>query len=212
MSEAEAAGNFRWRLMAGEPHLLDSGRIDGFFYCMSGANGAEARRAHQRSRAKMIQSGDLVVCHCNSYVDGYWTDITRTYCMGSPNDKQRKMYEAVGAVREIVLGAIRPGVRAAEVDHAARQTMGALGFGEAFSTPLGHGVGFGAIDHTARPVLHPASEDVLEEGQVFNVEPGIYLEGEAGKGGMRHCDLVAVTRQGVEQLTPFHTEMREWVR
>ena len=81
------------------------------------------------------------------------------------------------------------------------------GFGDdAFPHGTGHGVGFAAIDHTARPRLHPAADDVLQPGMVFNVEPAIYLE---GYGGLRHCDMVVVTPSGAEVLTPFQTAAGE---
>ena len=80
---------------------------------------------------------------------------------------------------------------AEDVDRAARDVIRRHGFGDdAFPHGTGHGVGFAAIDHTARPRLHPASDDVLQPGMVFNVEPAIYIE---GYGGFRHCDMVVVT-------------------
>jgi Xaa-Pro aminopeptidase len=65
---------------------------------------------------------------------------------------------------------------------------------------LGHGVGFAAANAKGRPRIHPASPDVLEAGMTFNVEPAIYFD---GYGGMRHCDVVAVTATGVQVLTKF---------
>jgi len=118
------------------------------------------------------------------------------------------MYEAVFSAREAALAAIRPGVKAAAVDHAARAELENLGFGREFKHPTGHGVGFAAIDHNALPRLHPRSEDVLEAGMVFNVEPAIYID---GLGGLRHCDMVAVTDTGVEIVTTFQTSLEELV-
>jgi Xaa-Pro dipeptidase len=145
-----------------------------------------------------------VLVHCNSFVDGYWTDITRTYCLGEPGEDRRRMYDAVFAARDAALDAIRVGARASEIDAVARGELRARGFGDAFKHPTGHGVGFAAIDHGARPMLHPRSTDVLERGMVFNVEPGIYLDGEAG---LRHCDVVALEEDGPRVLTPFHDDV-----
>ena len=89
---------------------------------------------------------------------------------------------------------------------APREVMDARSFGREFKHGLGHGVGFAAISHNARPRLHPASDDVLEAGRVFNDEPAIYVE---GYGGMRHCDVVAVTEAGAEVLTPFQTGVEQ---
>jgi Xaa-Pro dipeptidase len=92
------------------------------------------------------------------------------------------------------------------VDRAARDELDSRGLGRGFKHPTGHGVGFAAIDHNAIPRLHPRSEDRLEVGMVFNVEPAIYLE---GTGGLRHCDMVSVTESGADLLTPFHDTLSE---
>lgn len=205
MRETEIAAGFRTPLSAqgvGE----DGARADGFTWCMSGANAAEAFGAYARSRAKRVDRGDLVLVHCNSYLDGYWTDITRTYCAGEPDERQRHLYEAVLAARSAALDTIRPGARAADVDRAARDELSTRGLGKAFKHATGHGVGFGAIDGGSPPRLHPASPDRLEPGMVFNVEPAVYFD---GYGGLRHCDVVVVTETGVEVLTPFQATMEE---
>ena len=106
--------------------------------------------------------------------------------------------------RDAALAAIRPGACAAKLDRAAREVMQSLGFGAAFKHPTGHGVGFTAIDHNAPPRLHPKSQEILETGMVFNVEPGLYFE---DFGGLRHGDMVAVTANGIELLTPFLSDI-----
>jgi Xaa-Pro aminopeptidase len=187
---------------------LHSERAGGFTFCMSGVNAAQAYAAYQRSRSSVLQPGTLALVHCNSYVDGYWTDITRTFFLGAPDERARAMYATVFDARRAAFEAVRPGVRAAEVDSAAREVIKAHGFGAQFKHATGHGVGFAAIDHNAPPRLHPKSDDVLETGMVFNIEPGIYLE---DFGGLRHCDMVAVTADGAELLTPFQTALDELI-
>jgi Xaa-Pro dipeptidase len=118
------------------------------------------------------------------------------------------MYEAVFAARDAALRAIAPGKNASEIDHAARSVLESRGFGPAFKHSTGHGVGFSAIDADALPRLHPKSSDVLETGMVFNVEPAIYLD---EVGGIRHCDMVAVTANGAELLTPFFTRPEDLI-
>lgn len=124
--------------------------------------------------------------------------------MGEPDTRQQQMFDAVSAARQEALSAIRPGVKAADVDAAARDILKTRGFGPHFKHSTGHGVGFSAIDANAKPRLHPKSEDVLEVGMVFNVEPAIYFD---GYGGMRHCDMVLVTDSGAEVLTAFQCSM-----
>lgn len=200
-SEREVAATFRAALAASADAQEHGGaRAGGFLFCMSGADAALADRAYARSRGRRIEPGDAVLVHCNSYVDGLWTDITRTYHPGEADDRARDRFEAVLEARRAGLAAVAPGVPAREVDRAARDVLVRRGFGAAFRHGLGHGVGFAAIDHNARPRLHPASDDILAPGMVFNLEPAVYLEGVAG---IRHCDVVALHAEGPELLTPF---------
>lgn len=208
-SEAAAAAAFRAPLSVHGLKQAGVKRADGFAWCMSGPNSAQAGGAYARSRERSIRRGEFVLVHCNSYADGYWTDVTRTYMLGQADERQKKMYGAVLEARVAALGAIRPGARAADVDKAARQALAQHGFGDKeFKHPTGHGIGFAAISANARPRLHPKSEEVLETGMVFNVEPAIYIE---GYGGLRHCDVVAVSETGAEVLTPFHRELGDIV-
>lgn len=209
VSEIEVAAAFRAPLSTSLPDFPNVQRADGFAWCMSGADSALASGAYALSRAKRIQAGDLVLVHCNSYADGYWTDITRTYFMGQPEERPKKMYEAMFAAREAALAAIRPGAKTADVDKAARDVLEKRGFGPHFKHSTGHGIGFSAISANAKPCLHPKSAETLETGMVFNVEPAIYFD---GYGGMRHCDVVAITEAGTEVLTDFQGRPRELLR
>jgi Xaa-Pro aminopeptidase len=207
MAEENAVLPFRNALcLAGTRHA-EVARADGFFYCMSGPDAARAHAAFQQSRRRPLQVGEPVLVHCNSYADGYWTDLTRTYVLGEPDERLSRMFDVVLAARTAALDAIRPGVAASEVDRAARSVLADAGYGDAFRHPTGHGVGFSAINHDEWPRIHPCSDRVLEEGMVFNVEPGIYI---SGYGGIRDCNMVAVTGDGHELLTPFHLRKSDW--
>ena len=94
-----------------------------------------------------------MLVHCNSYVGGFWTDITRTYCLGEPSQAQAEMYAAVLAASAAAIATIRPGVYGHEVDRAARDVLTQRGFGDGFKHSTGHGVGFAAIDHHAPRVF-----------------------------------------------------------
>jgi Xaa-Pro aminopeptidase len=192
--------------MAGARHE-EMARSDGFFYCMSGSNAAQAYAAFQQSRRKPLQRGEPILIHCNSYADGYWTDLTRTYVLGPPDARLRDMFDVIAAARDAAFDAVRPGARASDVDKAARTVLDAAGYGKAFRHPTGHGVGFSAIDHDAWPRIHPCSTEILEEDMVFNIEPGIYIE---GYGGVRDCNMVAVTASGHELLSPFQPAPDAW--
>ena len=175
-------------------------RADGFTYCMSGPNGACADAAFQISTTKPLKEGETVLIHCNSYADGYWTDVTRTFALGHVDSQASAVEEAISEARKAALSTIRPGVMASQVDEAARKVLEDRGFGFGAGGATGHEVGFQAINHQAMPILRPFSEEKLEPGMVFNVEPGVYIPGVLG---YRHCDMVAVTEDGYRLLTDF---------
>jgi Xaa-Pro aminopeptidase len=175
-------------------------RSYGYFFCMAGPNSAKAGAAFARSRQRVIEEGDLVMIHANTCADGYWTDLTRTYTAGQSSQRQRDMRTAICEARTAGLAAIRPGATGQQVDHAARSVMKAHGFGKAFKHAAGHGVGFAAANPNGRPRIHPLSPDVLEEGMTFNLEPAAYFD---DYGGMRRCDLIAVTNDGARVMSDF---------
>lgn len=199
LREAEVAGELQRRFEA-VPEAAEAVRSYGYFFCMSGPNAALASAAFAHTRQRVLADGDLVMIHANTCCDGFWTDITRTYTVGEPSAQHQVMRAAVMEARSAALAAIHPGVPAREVDRAARSVMEQHGFGEAFRHGAGHGIGFAAANSGSLPRIHPASDDVLREGMTFNVEPAAYFD---GYGGMRHCDVVAVTAAGVEVLTNF---------
>jgi Xaa-Pro aminopeptidase len=206
LTELETAAMFRIPLSTCN-HQSRTDRCDGFIYCMAGENGSRAYGAYARARSSALKRGDLAVVHCNSYVNGYWTDITRTYCIGTPDERQKKLYATVFAAREAALAVVRPGTSSAGVDKAARDVISAAGFAENFRHPAGHGVGFAAINHYARPRLHPKSNEVLKPGMIFTLEPALYFD----DCGIRHGDMVAVTETGMEILTPFQTKPEDLI-
>jgi Xaa-Pro aminopeptidase len=208
ITELEAAELFRGAFSSAIAHFAGVERADAYIYCMSGPNSALASAAYARSRTRRIAAGDLVLIHCNSYTDGYWTDITRTYSCGEPDSRAKAIRDAVFAAREAALGAIAPGAAAANVDHAAREVLRERGFGPQFKHSTGHGIGFAAIDGNAQPRLHPASPDIIQTDMVFNVEPAIYIN---NFGGIRHCDMVAITKTSTELLTDFQCRPEELV-
>jgi Xaa-Pro aminopeptidase len=173
---------------------------------MSGSNSALAGAAYARSRPRAIDFNDLVLVHCNSYADGYWTDITRTYCVEPPDSRKRSIYAAIFDARDAAFELLRPGIPAAKVDNAARVALKQYDLDRYFTHSTGHEVGFGAIGTNDLPRLHPRSPDILETGMVFNVEPAVYIP---EYGGIRHCDMLALTETGAELLTPFHTSLQD---
>jgi len=205
MREFEIAARLRSKVMTDAP---EHERCDGFAYCMSGPNSAQAYAAFQQSRSRAIVTGDFVLLHCNSYYGGFWTDITRTFTMGQRDAEKEAIAGAVLEASRKAVAAVRPGMKASVVDEAARGILDSRGYAKAFKHATGHGVGFAAINHNALPRIHPLSEEILEVGMVFNIEPAVYIP---GVGGMRHCNMVAVTEDGAELLTAFQGETEDLI-
>ena len=116
-------------------------RSGAYTFCMSGPNSANAYAAYQLPTPRKIQRGDVALVHCNSYFKGFWTDVTRTYSFGKPDQKKNAVYNAVLDASDAALEAVRPGVCASEVDAAAREVLTKAGFGKEFKHPAGHGAG-----------------------------------------------------------------------
>jgi Xaa-Pro aminopeptidase len=128
--------------------------------------------------------------------------------MGKPDTQKAAITDAVIAATRKAISAVRPGIRTSAVDAAAREVLNARGYGKAFKHATGHGVGYAAINHNALPRIHPLSHEILEPGMVFNIEPAVYIP---GMGGMRLCNMVAVTDDGAELLTAFQNEARDLI-
>jgi Xaa-Pro aminopeptidase len=128
--------------------------------------------------------------------DGYCSDMTRTVYFGSPRPDEREAYHAVLEAQEAAVAAVTAGAICGDVDEAARSVLRHMGLAEAFTHSTGHGVG---LEIHEAPRLGANQTTRLQAGMVVTIEPGIYLE---GRFGVRIEDMVAVTRNGGEILTP----------
>lgn len=158
----------------------------------SGANGA---RPHATPGDRTIVDGDLVVVDFGALVDGYHSDMTRTFVVGEASPTQRRMLDVVARSQAAGVAAVRDGVACAEVDRACREVIAEAGWGEAFVHGTGHGVG---LDIHEAPPVSSASTATLRAGHVVTVEPGVYLPDH---GGVRIEDTVVVTADGCRTLT-----------
>ncbi len=158
----------------------------------SGPNGA---MPHATVSERVIRAGEPIVIDLGAMVDGYNSDLTRTICSGRPDDRLKEIYDIVLEAQCTAEQSIRPGMTGKQADGIARQVIEEAGYGENFGHGLGHGVGLAVHE---KPGVGRLSEDVLEPGTVFTVEPGIYLP---GWGGVRIEDIVVMREDGVEVLT-----------
>jgi Xaa-Pro aminopeptidase len=161
------------------------------------AAGAQGARPHAEPRDVEIERDTLVVVDMGAKLDGYCSDCTRTLATGALEDEAVEVYELVLRAQEAGLEAARAGVACRDVDAAAREVIEAAGHGERFGHGLGHGVG---IEVHEGPRLTKTAEGELRPGNTVTVEPGVYLP---GRFGVRIEDLVAVTDDGPEIMTPF---------
>lgn len=157
---------------------------------------------HANPSDRLIEEGDLVVIDYGARYDGYNSDITRTFAVGSINDEQRKIYETVKAANAAGKAAAKAGCALHEVDDAARKVITDAGYGDYFTHRTGHGIG---RETHEEPYVHDANELILEEGMTFTVEPGIYVP---GVGGVRIEDDVICTKDGGRSLVSLDRELK----
>jgi Xaa-Pro aminopeptidase len=152
-----------------------------------GENGAEP---HHDPTDRSLRRGELVKMDFGAVVGGYHSDMTRTVAFGEPAPLMSEIYEIVRRAQQAGVDAVRAGAVGKEVDRVTRDIIAGAGYGPTFKHGLGHGVG---LEIHEGPSLRMTSDDVLAEGAVVTVEPGIYL---AGVGGVRIEDMVEVTADG----------------
>lgn len=154
-----------------------------------------AARPHHQASDRCIVEGDTVVIDVGGLVDGYHSDMTRSYVIGEPTAEQRERYELLLRVQLAGLAAVRDGVAAKDVDAVCRSMLADAGHLDWFLHSTGHGVGL--LIHED-PFEGPTSTSTLVAGDVVTVEPGLY---RVGFGGFRIEDLVEVTEHGCRTLT-----------
>jgi len=159
------------------------------------ASGVCSAFPHGGCSDRIIRDGDLVVVDVGATYKFYRSDMTRTLVAGKPTEKQKKLYQIVKTAQETAFEAVKPNVKAKDVDAVARKIIADAGYGKYFVHSLGHGVG---LEVHEPPTLSPESKEVLVAGNVVTVEPGVYL---VGYGGVRIEDTVLVQKNGAEKLT-----------
>ena len=160
------------------------------------AAGPRSAMPHGRATAAKLPRRGFVTMDFGVILNGYCSDMTRTVHLGMPKANERAAYEAVLEAQEAGVAAVASGVSCAEVDEAARGVLRKAGLAEAFSHSTGHGVG---LEIHEPPRIGAEETAKLLPGMVITIEPGIYL---AERFGIRIEDMVAVTRNGGQVLTP----------
>lgn len=218
-ARVEAAADIADRALGEILHLLVEGRTEAevaleldFAMRRLGAQGSafetivaagpNAAKPHARPSPRPVGRGELVVIDFGATIDGYRSDMSRTFCVGNPVDGQlSRMYEVVIESQAAGVQAVRPGAAAADVDGASRRVIEEAGWGDRFVHATGHGVG---IDIHEAPAVSATSADTLERSSVVTVEPGVYLP---DLGGVRIEDTLIVTEDGSRAVTRFPKQL-----
>jgi len=159
------------------------------------ASGANAALPHARPSRRAIQPGEPLVIDIGARVQGYNSDLSRTICLSPADDTFKKVYKVVLEAQMAAITSITEGMTGAQADGFAREIIEGAGYGDSFGHGLGHGLGLSPHE---KPHLSPNSEDVLVNGMVFTIEPGIYL---TGWGGVRTEDTVIMENGKIRVLS-----------
>ena len=143
------------------------------------AFGAHAAVPHHETGDTKLKFGDEILIDFGCVVDGYCSDITRTFLFGDDgkHEEFKKAYQAVLTAHELVKEKLVSGMTGKEADAIAREYLDSQGYGKYFTHSLGHGIGLNVHEF---PALSPRGEMTLENGMVFSDEPGVYVAGEYG--------------------------------
>ncbi len=179
---------------------LDLG-AEGFSFEPLVAFGASAASGHHYPDDTKLQKGDCVLFDVGCMYQGYCSDMTRTFFYQEVSPKQREVYELVLKANQTAEQAVRPGILLKELDGIARSLITEAGYGPNFTHRLGHFIGLETHDFGD---VSSAAADCAEPGNIFSIEPGVYLEGEFG---VRIEDLILVTETGCEVLNHVSKEL-----
>ncbi len=164
-------------------------------------SGTNTSMPHGVPSEKKIQEGEFVLMDFGAVWNGYHSDMTRTICVGQPDEEMRKVYDIVLKAQLAGISAAKAGITGSQLDAAARDIIAEEGYGECFGHSLGHGVG---LEIHEKPNASPNYKLPLSSGAVVTVEPGIYI---AGKFGVRIEDFVILNENGCENLTKFNKNL-----
>jgi Xaa-Pro dipeptidase len=135
-------------------------------------------------------------------MDGYYSDLTRTFAIGEPSAEQKKIHQTVLDANLAAQAASKPGVPCNDVDKAARDVIEAAGYGKYFIHRTGHGLG---MEGHEDPYMRAGNPMLLEPGMTYTIEPGIYI---TGQDGVRIEDNVMVTAGGLHSFSSMERGLR----
>jgi Xaa-Pro dipeptidase len=166
------------------------------------SSGPNSANPHEVPSDRRLRLGDLLVVDWGAAVDGYISDLTRTFAVGGVDEEYCKIHQIVLEANAAGRAAAQPGVSCSNVDIAARTVIDKAGYGQYFTHRTGHGIG---MEPHEDPYIRSGNLQVLEPGMTFTIEPGIYLP---GRNGVRIEDNIVITESGAECLSDMPRELR----
>jgi Xaa-Pro aminopeptidase len=180
--------------------ILDEGHVRADFIIV--ASGPNSASPHHEVSERVVEVGDPVVVDIGgTTADGYCSDSTRTYAVGSAPQDFLDYFAVLLDAQAHAVEAVRPGTSCDAVDATARELITAAGYGQWFVHRTGHGIG---LETHEDPYIVAGNTEPLEPGMAFSVEPGIYI---AGRHGARIEDIVVCTPDGVERLNTIARDL-----
>jgi Xaa-Pro aminopeptidase len=195
MTELEAA----WEI---EKFMREKGSQAIPFEIIVGS-GPNAALPHATPSEREIGESEPIVIDIGARVEGYGSDLSRTFCLGAADETFKKVYDTVLAAHNSAIAIIKEGMSGGDADQIARTVIEEGGYGQNFGHGLGHGVGLAPHE---LPRLGPNSKDELSNDMVFTIEPGIYIE---GWGGVRIEDMVVMEGGKIRQISKARLEIAE---
>jgi len=198
MTQAELSANF-----AAEMKKLGA---DGGVFALFGQSSAYP---HGLPKPRALEENQVVLVDGGLSVHGYQSDMTRTVVFGTPSPEAQKVFDILREAQAKALAFAAPGKKCGDVDAVARKVVTDAGYGpdyRTFTHRLGHGIG---LEGHEWPYLVRGSQIILEPGMTFSDEPGIY---QYGKFGVRVEDIMAITENGAEMMTPTQASLSPTLR
>lgn len=171
------------------------------------ASGERGSLPHGIASDRHVNSGEFITMDFGCNCDGYWSDVTRTVCLGKADSQQREIYYIVLEAQKAAIKHVRAGMIGREVDKVARDVIEKAGYGKYFGHGLGHSLGLD-IHESPRFAQNSQGDIILKEGMIMTVEPGIYIP---GFGGVRIEDDIVITQDGCINLTGASKELIELI-